>query len=97
MESVGQVFPTTFEVDRAQWIANWRPVVQWLLAIPHFLCGARHGFDRAAFRSNLPGALSGAMAFLRRCRGAPETLALATPDLALGNRCAPRARYRSGG
>jgi hypothetical protein len=37
MESVGQVFPTTFEVDRAQRIANWRPVVQWLLAIPHFL------------------------------------------------------------
>jgi hypothetical protein len=37
IESVGQVFPTTFEVDRAERIANWRPVVQWLLAIPHFL------------------------------------------------------------
>jgi hypothetical protein len=35
MESVGQAFPTTFEVDRAERIANWRPVVQWPLAIPH--------------------------------------------------------------
>jgi Domain of unknown function (DUF4389) len=37
MESVGQAYPATFEVDRAERIANWRPLVQWLLAIPHFL------------------------------------------------------------
>jgi hypothetical protein len=36
MESVGQGYPATFEVDRAERIANWRPLVQWLLAIPHF-------------------------------------------------------------
>jgi Domain of unknown function (DUF4389) len=36
MESVGQAYPATFEVDRAERIANWRPLVQWLLAIPHF-------------------------------------------------------------
>ncbi len=37
METVGQSYPATFEVDRADRIANWRPVVQWLLAIPHFM------------------------------------------------------------
>jgi Domain of unknown function (DUF4389) len=37
MESFGQAYPATFEVDRAERIANWRPLVQWLLAIPHFL------------------------------------------------------------
>ena len=36
MESLGQAYPATFEVDRAERIANWRPLVQWLLAIPHF-------------------------------------------------------------
>jgi Domain of unknown function (DUF4389) len=25
------------EVDRPERIANWRPIVQWLLAIPHFI------------------------------------------------------------
>jgi hypothetical protein len=37
MEPVGQAYPATFEADRAERIANWRPLVQWLLAIPHFL------------------------------------------------------------
>jgi hypothetical protein len=37
METVGQAYPATFEVDRADRITNWRPLVQWLLAIPHFL------------------------------------------------------------
>ena len=37
MESFGQAYPATFEVDRAERIANWRPLVQWLLAIPHFM------------------------------------------------------------
>jgi hypothetical protein len=36
MESIGQAYPATFEVDRAERIAHWRPLVQWLLAIPHF-------------------------------------------------------------
>ena len=36
METFGQPYPATFEVERPDRIANWRPVVQWLLAIPHF-------------------------------------------------------------
>lgn len=37
METFGQPYPATFEVERPDRIANWRPLVQWLLAIPHFL------------------------------------------------------------
>jgi hypothetical protein len=36
METFGQAYPATLEVDRAERIANWRPIVQWLLAIPHW-------------------------------------------------------------
>jgi Domain of unknown function (DUF4389) len=36
MESFGQADPATLDVDRAERIANWRPIVQWLLAIPHW-------------------------------------------------------------
>jgi hypothetical protein len=31
----GQTYRATLEVDRADRVANWRPIVQWLLAIPH--------------------------------------------------------------
>lgn len=37
MEPTGQAYPATFEADPADRIANWRPLVQWILAIPHFL------------------------------------------------------------
>jgi Domain of unknown function (DUF4389) len=37
MDALGQAYPATFEVDRPDRIANWRPLVQWLLAIPHLL------------------------------------------------------------
>ncbi len=37
METFGQAYPATLEIDRAERIANWRPLVQWLLAIPHFV------------------------------------------------------------
>jgi Domain of unknown function (DUF4389) len=37
METSGQSYPATFEVERADRIDNWRPLVQWLLAFPHFL------------------------------------------------------------
>lgn len=37
METFGQAYPATLEIDRADRIANWRPIVQWLLAIPHFI------------------------------------------------------------
>jgi Domain of unknown function (DUF4389) len=30
-------YPATFEVDRPDRITNWKPLVQWLLAIPHLL------------------------------------------------------------
>jgi hypothetical protein len=30
-------YPATFELDRAEHIANWRPLVHWLLIIPHLL------------------------------------------------------------
>lgn len=30
-------YPATFEVDHPEGITNWRPLVQWLLAFPHFL------------------------------------------------------------
>jgi hypothetical protein len=28
-------YPTTFDVETPEKMANWRPLVQWLLAIPH--------------------------------------------------------------
>ena len=37
METIGEGYPATFEADRADRMENWRPLVQWLLAIPHFL------------------------------------------------------------
>jgi Domain of unknown function (DUF4389) len=36
METLGQPYPATFEADRAEHVDNWRPLVQWLLAIPHW-------------------------------------------------------------
>jgi len=37
METFGQAYPATLEIDRAERVANWRPIVQWRLAIPHFI------------------------------------------------------------
>jgi hypothetical protein len=44
METFGQAYPATLEIDRAERIANWRPIVQWLLAIPHFVILSVLGF-----------------------------------------------------
>jgi hypothetical protein len=30
-------YPATLEIDRPEHIANWRPLVHWLLAIPHWV------------------------------------------------------------
>lgn len=30
-------YPAVFELDRAEHIANWRPLVHWLLIIPHMI------------------------------------------------------------
>jgi len=37
-------YPATFELDRAEHIANWRPLVHWLLIIPHMLVLGVLGF-----------------------------------------------------
>ncbi len=44
METFAQTYPATLEVDRAERIANWRPLVQWFLAIPHFVILSVLGF-----------------------------------------------------
>jgi hypothetical protein len=33
--SIGGAYPATFSFDAPERIANWRPLVHWLLAIPH--------------------------------------------------------------
>jgi Domain of unknown function (DUF4389) len=68
METFGQAYPATLEVDRAERIANWRPIVQWLLAIPHFLilyglqlvarAVAVIGWFAIVFTGKLPGGLA---------------------------------------
>jgi Domain of unknown function (DUF4389) len=30
-------YPATFDVERAERVANWRPLVHWLLVIPHII------------------------------------------------------------
>jgi len=36
MQANSAAYPATFTLDPPEKIANWRPLVQWLLAIPHF-------------------------------------------------------------
>jgi hypothetical protein len=37
MNAIGGPYPATFTFDAPQRIANWRPLVHWLLAIPHLV------------------------------------------------------------
>jgi hypothetical protein len=37
MNAIGAPYPATFTFDAPERIANWRPLVHWLLAIPHLL------------------------------------------------------------
>ena len=37
MEPIAPGYPATFEVDHPERITNWKPLVQWLLAFPHYL------------------------------------------------------------
>jgi hypothetical protein len=37
MDATNRAYPATFTFDAPERIANWRPLVQWLLAIPHVL------------------------------------------------------------
>ena len=37
MDAAGGAYPATFSFDAPERIANWRPLVHWLLAIPHLV------------------------------------------------------------
>ena len=37
MESTPETYPATLAYDPPDRIANWRPLVQWILAIPHYI------------------------------------------------------------
>ena len=37
MQAASAPYPATFTFDPPEKIANWRPLVHWLLAIPHFV------------------------------------------------------------
>ena len=37
MQPTGTAYPATLTFDAPQRVANWRPLVNWLLAIPHLL------------------------------------------------------------
>lgn len=37
MQATGGAFPATFSFEPPEKIANWRPLVHWLLAIPHWV------------------------------------------------------------
>ena len=37
MQTLGTPYPATLTFDAPERIANWRPLVNWLLAIPHLI------------------------------------------------------------
>src|SRR4051794_18734850 len=37
MESSSSAYPASFTIDAPEKVANWRPLANWLLAIPHFI------------------------------------------------------------
>jgi Domain of unknown function (DUF4389) len=69
-------YPATFRFDPPENVANWRPVVNWLLAIPHFLilwplqtlsrvCGVI-SWVAILFTGRLPAGLANAQAMYLR-------------------------------
>ena len=49
MSSVGAMaYPATLTVETPERIANWRPLVQWLLAVPHWIIVSVLGYVTAA-------------------------------------------------
>jgi len=69
-------YPATLDVDSPETIENWRPLVQWLLAIPHFIVLWLLGIVGAAvaivswftilFTGELPLALANTQAMVLR-------------------------------
>ena len=37
MQAMSAPYPATFTFDPPEKVANWRPLVNWILAIPHFI------------------------------------------------------------
>ena len=37
MQDINPSYPATFSFDAPKKVANWRPIVNWLLAIPHLV------------------------------------------------------------
>jgi hypothetical protein len=37
MQAMSAPYPATVTIDPAEKVANWRPLVNWILAIPHFI------------------------------------------------------------
>src|ERR1700758_5240320 len=37
MQAMSSSFPATFSFEAPEKVANWRPIVNWLLAIPHLV------------------------------------------------------------
>lgn len=37
MQATGGAYPVDFTFDAPEKVANWRPLVQWILAIPHLV------------------------------------------------------------
>jgi hypothetical protein len=43
VQPVMPAYPASFEVDDADRITNWKPLVQWILALPHWLVASALG------------------------------------------------------
>ena len=51
-KTTGPSYPATYDLEAPERVANWRPLVQWLLAIPHLII------------ANVLGYLAGAVAVI---------------------------------
>lgn len=76
MDSSGVAYPATFTFDPPERMANWRPLVQWLLAIPHLAIAyvlnlvarvvAVIAWFAIVFTGNMPQGLSGLLCMSTR-------------------------------
>lgn len=42
--TTGPGYPATYDLDAPEGVANWRPLVQWILAIPHLIVSGALGY-----------------------------------------------------